>query len=67
MVDAAIERLDYEIEKRRIRAPVAGRLGEVAYLQIGAVVREGDQLGAVVTSGTLKVIADFPPLRAPGT
>jgi len=38
-----IKRLEYEIEKRRIRAPVAGRLGEVANLRIGSVVREGDR------------------------
>jgi multidrug resistance efflux pump len=63
---AATERLEYEIEKRRIRAPVAGRLGEVANLRIGAVVREGDKLGAVVPPGTLKVVADFLPPSALG-
>src|SRR5262249_49387694 len=31
----AIERLAHEVDKRRIRAAVAGRLGEVANLRIG--------------------------------
>jgi multidrug resistance efflux pump len=62
----AIERLEYEIERRRIRAPVSGRVGELANLQIGAVVREGDNLGAIVRPGPLKVMADFPALTAPG-
>jgi multidrug resistance efflux pump len=63
---AAIERLQYEIEKRRIRAPISGRLGEAQTLRIGAVVREGDKLGAVVPSGTLRIIADFLPPAALG-
>ena len=32
---ATVERLAHEIERRRIRAPMAGRLGQVAELQIG--------------------------------
>ena len=63
---AAIERLQYEIEKRRIRAPVSGRLGEAQTLRIGAVVREGDKLGAVIPSGTLRIVADFLPPAALG-
>jgi multidrug resistance efflux pump len=63
---AAIERLEYEIERRRIRAPVTGRLGEIANLRIGAVVREGDKLGAVIPPGTLKAVADFLPPAALG-
>jgi uncharacterized membrane protein (UPF0127 family)/multidrug resistance efflux pump len=63
---AAIERLEYEIERRSIRAPVAGRLGEVATLQVGTVVREGARLGAVVPPGTLKIMTDFLPPAALG-
>ena len=63
---AAIERLEYEIERRRIRAPVTGRLGEIANLRIGAFVREGDKLGAVIPPGTLKAVADFLPPAALG-
>jgi len=56
---AAINRLGFEIERRRIRAPVAGRLGEVAILRTGAFVDEGDKLGAVVPAGELRVVAEF--------
>lgn len=63
---AAIERPAYEITRRSIRAPVDGRLGEVANVQIGTMVPVGEKLGAVVTPGALKVIADFPPARALG-
>jgi multidrug resistance efflux pump len=63
---ATVERLAHEIERRRIRASMAGRLGEVAELRIGSVVREGDQLAAVVPRGDLQVVADFPPPSALG-
>jgi membrane fusion protein (multidrug efflux system) len=49
-----------------IQSPVAGRIGEVANVQVGAVVREGEKLGAIVPPGTLKVIADFLPATALG-
>jgi membrane fusion protein (multidrug efflux system) len=63
---AAIERPEYEITRRLIRSPVAGRLGEVGLVQIGGVVREGDKLSAVVPSGALKIIAYFLPSTALG-
>lgn len=63
---ATIGRLQYEIERRRIRAPIAGRLGEVATLRIGAFVREGDKLGVVLPPGKLRVVADFLPPAALG-
>ena len=51
---------------RRVTAPVDGRLGEVAGLRPGAVVREGEGLGAVVPSGGLRVVAEFAPSSALG-
>lgn len=65
-VAATIRRLEEEIERRQIRAPVSGRLGEAAALRVGAVVREGDKLGTVVPSGNLRVVAEFPPPAALG-
>jgi membrane fusion protein (multidrug efflux system) len=64
--EAAIALPAYEITKRSVRSPVAGRLGEVANVQVGTVVREGEKIGAVVPPGTLKVIADFHPATALG-
>jgi multidrug resistance efflux pump len=63
---AAVERLSHEIERRRLRAPTAGRLGEVAELRVGSMVREGDRLAAVVPRGDLQVVADFLPPSALG-
>src|SRR5262245_38929245 len=63
---ATVERLAHEIEGRRVRAPMTGRLGEVAELRIGSVVREGDRLAAVVPRGDLQVVADFLPPTALG-
>jgi multidrug resistance efflux pump len=63
---ATVERLAHEIERRRIRAPMAGRLGEVAGLHIGTVVGEGNRLAAVVPRGDLQVVADFLPPSALG-
>jgi multidrug resistance efflux pump len=63
---ATVERLVHEIERRRLRAPMAGRLGEVAELRVGSVVREGDRLAAVVPRGDLQVVADFLPPSALG-
>jgi multidrug resistance efflux pump len=44
---AMLERLGHDIEQRRIRAPITGRLGEVAELRPGTVVHAGDTLGAI--------------------
>jgi membrane fusion protein (multidrug efflux system) len=63
---ATLERLGHEIEQRRIRAPVAGRLGEVATLHSGAVLRAGDTLGAILPPSALKVVAYFLPPVALG-
>ncbi len=56
-----IERLRYEISQRLIVAPASGKLGEVADLRAGQVIREGDKIGAVIPDGKLRVVATFPP------
>lgn len=63
---ATIGRLQYDREKRRIRAPISGRLGDVAVLRVGAVVKEGDSLAAIVPSGALRIVAEFEPSAALG-
>jgi membrane fusion protein (multidrug efflux system) len=54
-----IERLELEIERRKVRSPVAGRIGEVTALREGAVVQAGAPVGAVVPDGDLRVVAEF--------
>jgi multidrug resistance efflux pump len=63
---AEIQRLQGEADRRLIRAPVSGRLGEVANLRIGTVVREGESLASVVPEGELRMVARFLPRDALG-
>jgi len=63
---AAIKRCEYDIEKRLIRAPIAGQLGEVATLRVRGFVDAGEKLATVVPTGELKAVANFPPLAALG-
>jgi membrane fusion protein (multidrug efflux system) len=65
-LQAGMERSKYEVERRRVRAPVEGRIGEAAILRPGAVVQEGEKLGSIVPSGRLLVAAQFPPPAAFG-
>jgi multidrug resistance efflux pump len=58
-VNAGIKRLGYEIERRRVRAPISGRVGESALLRLGAVVREGEPLGSIIPDGQLIVAAQY--------
>ena len=63
---AGIKRLEDEVDRRLIRAPVSGRLGEVARVRVGSVVREGEKLAAVVPAGNLFIVANFRPPDAVG-
>lgn len=63
---ASIKRLQYEIEKCVIRAPVSGRLAEVAVLRPGSYVAEGEKLAIVLPRGNYRVIAEFSPPAALG-
>lgn len=64
--EATLSRLQHAIEQTRIRAPIGGHLGEVAPVQQGAVVRQGDLLGVVLPAGALRVVAHFLPAMALG-
>ena len=63
---ASIQRLEDEVDRRLIRAPIDGRLGEVASVRVGSVVREGEKLAAVVPTGDLRIVASFQPADALG-
>lgn len=63
---AGVKRCEYDIEQRRIRSPLAGRVGEIANLRIGAFVAEGEKIGAIVPAGALRAVAQFPPWTALG-
>jgi membrane fusion protein (multidrug efflux system) len=61
-----VQRLQEEVDRRNIRAPIDGTLGEVAPLRVGGFVRAGDQMGSVVPEGKLHVVANFAPAAALG-
>jgi multidrug resistance efflux pump len=56
---STVARREREAERRRVRAPVAGRLGDVNPVQIGALVREGELIAAIVPDGNVRAVADF--------
>jgi len=63
---ATLSRLGNEVERRKIRSPIAGRVGEAAMLRVGSVVAPGDKLAAIVPQGKLRIVAQFPPPAAFG-
>jgi membrane fusion protein (multidrug efflux system) len=58
--EAAIRRLEHELELRLVRSPVDGRVGKSEDLRAGAVVRAADVLGAIVPEGKARLVAYFP-------
>jgi multidrug resistance efflux pump len=66
MSAASVQRLEYEIDRRTVRAPVDGIIGESAQLRPGAVVQEAEKLASIVPAGRLVVAAQFPADAALG-
>lgn len=63
---AALARLEEDIERHRVRAPVAGTVAEITPLAAGTPVAAGQRLATVVPAGELRVVAEFAPGRALG-
>ncbi len=63
---AEVTRLEHEVERRRIVAPVAGRVGNIAVLRAGSFVDEGTLLATVVPEGEVRAVAEFPAARSLG-
>jgi membrane fusion protein, adhesin transport system len=63
---AASDTLDYQIEQRQVRAPIAGTLAEISALKVGGMVQPGDRICTIVPDGMLKVVALFAPSAALG-
>jgi membrane fusion protein (multidrug efflux system) len=61
VMDSELAQIAQEEQRRRIRAPVAGRLGELGALTAGAFVREGDTVATIIPAGDLRIVAQFPP------
>jgi membrane fusion protein (multidrug efflux system) len=65
-VRATIDSIQHDIDRRSIRAPADGKLGEVSTVRVGSVVKEGDHLATVVAAGKLRVVAQLAPASALG-
>jgi membrane fusion protein (multidrug efflux system) len=65
-MSAAVDTARAQLERRVVRAPLAGRIGSVAALQIGDVVREGDLVATVIPPERLRVVAEFSAADALG-
>lgn len=62
--EAMIRRLEHEIALRRVLAPISGYLGRIEPLKIGAFIKAGDVLGAIVPVGKPHAVAFFPVTKA---
>jgi membrane fusion protein (multidrug efflux system) len=56
-----LDRLAYEIERRRLRAPIAGRIGQFEPMAVGTYLVEGQKIAGVIPNGAIRVVADFSP------
>ncbi|MCE9635302.1 MAG: HlyD family secretion protein [Planctomycetes bacterium] len=62
---ATIRRLEHDVTEFTVRAPIGGRIGEVAAVRAGSVVELAQKLCVIVPRGTPRVVASF-PLRTAG-
>ena len=63
---ASVERLREQWERRLIRAPADGLLGETRAVRVGAQLKAGEPLATVVSGGGVRIVAGFPPDAALG-
>jgi membrane fusion protein (multidrug efflux system) len=63
---AQMSRLDHEIDKRVLRAPMAGQLAAVNPVVVGAMVRAGDVVASVLPDSKLRIVAQYTPSAALG-
>ncbi len=63
---AACDRLRYEIGLRRVCAPVAGTVANIAAVRAGTVIRERARLATIVPAEELCLVADYLPASALG-
>ncbi|HEY2290650.1 MAG TPA: HlyD family efflux transporter periplasmic adaptor subunit [Thermoanaerobaculia bacterium] len=57
----SLGRLELEVDRRLVRAPIAGVVAEAAELRPGAFVAIGQTLGVIVPDGGLVLVARLPP------
>lgn len=63
---ASVAELEQVIERRNIRSPADGYVGELQPLHAGSYVAEGAKLGTLTPEGELVLVAEFEPASALG-
>jgi multidrug resistance efflux pump len=63
---AEIRVVEETIARSLVRAPIAGRVGEMAPVNAGMYVHAGDRLFSIVPGGDLRAVANFVPSDALG-
>jgi membrane fusion protein, adhesin transport system len=61
-----VARLQVEIDRHALRAPVAGVVADVQPLAAGSYLAEGQKVATVLPRGQLRVVAEFAPATAMG-
>jgi membrane fusion protein, adhesin transport system len=61
-----LKRLEVELERHTVRAPISGRLGQIRAPQVGSVVAVGQTIAVVTPDTALELVADFRPADAIG-
>jgi multidrug resistance efflux pump len=59
-VTAAIVRLEHDLSRRTLRAPISGRIGDCLAIRPGTVIAPGLKLATIVPPGRVRAVADFP-------
>ena len=65
-VAVQVKRLEVELERHTIRAPIDGLLGQIRAPQVGSVVQLGQTIAVVTPETALELVADFAPAEAIG-
>ncbi len=63
---AVAARIERELSLHTLRAPVAGRIGDVTGVRVGEVIEIREHLGTVIPAGDVRIVAEFAPHRALG-
>lgn len=64
--EARVTELSYEVERRTVRAALAGTLADVASVAPGTTLEPGARVATIVPAGSLRIVARFAPDDAVG-
>nr|MBP9113639.1 HlyD family efflux transporter periplasmic adaptor subunit [Polyangiaceae bacterium] len=65
-LEANLAVLETEVQKRIVRAPLAGVIAELGEVNVGGVVKEGDRLCSILPDGALRAVGQFDPSESLG-